>query len=297
MQARILGAIDVGSNSIRLMVARVADHRAKVLATRRITTRMILGVENGFLTGEAIERNAQAIASMVEEARAKGVEEVLAFGTSAMRDAKNRDALIERTREVCGVTIQVLSGEEEAQMAYGGCAPEGECGVIDIGGGSSEVLCGRDGQVRFAASAQIGAVRLMNRLTGDDSDPVRLIKAAREVVRPVAAPARSLGERRWLGVGGTITTLAAMTWGVSKYTSDAIENCPITREGARTWLDRLCSLSIEQRKAIEGLPAHRADVITFGAAILCAVMDEVGAQVVYATDHDNLEGFLTRHVG
>lgn len=294
MQARILGAIDVGSNSIRLMVARVADHRAEVLATRRITTRMILGVVDGFLTGEAIERNAQAVASLAREARAKGAEEVLAFGTSAMRDAKNRDALIERTREVCGVTIQVLSGEEEAQMAYGGCAPEGECGVIDIGGGSSEVLCGRDGQVRFAASAQVGAVRLMNRLAGDDSDPVRLIEAAREVVHPVAAPAREMGERKWMGVGGTITTLAAMTWGVSKYTPDAIENCPITREGARAWLDRLCSLTIEQRKAIPGLPAHRADAITFGAAILCAVLDEVGAQVVYATDHDNLEGRLSR---
>ena len=268
MQARILGAIDVGSNSIRLMVARVADHKVEVLATRRITTRMILGVVDGYLTGEAIERNAQAIASLAGEAREKGAEEVLAFGTSAMRDAKNRGALIERTREMCG--------------------------VIDIGGGSSEVLCGRDGQVRFAASAQMGAVRLMNRLAGDDSDPVRLIEAAREVVHPVVAPAKSLGERRWLGVGGTITTLAAMTWGVSKYTPDAIENCPITREGARAWLDRLCSLTVEQRKDIKGLPAHRADVIAFGAAILCAVMDEVGAQVVYATDHDNLEGMLSQ---
>ena len=117
MQARILGAIDVGSNSIRLMVARVADHKVEVLVTRRITTRMILGVVDGYLTGEAIERNAQAIASLAGEAREKGAEEVLAFGTSAMRDAKNRDALIERTREMCGVTIQVLSGEEEAQMA------------------------------------------------------------------------------------------------------------------------------------------------------------------------------------
>lgn len=292
MQERILGAIDIGSNSIRMMTARVADHRVEVLATRRITTRMILGVVGGCLTGEAIERNAQAIASLVQEARERGAAQVFAFGTSAMRDAQNREALIERTRALCGVTIRVLTGEEEAQMAYGGCAPVGECGVIDIGGGSCETLCGRDGEVRFAASAQMGAVRLMNRLSGDDSDPQRLIAAAREVLHPVVSPARAQGERRWLGVGGTITTLAAMTWGVSKYTPDAIENCPITREGARAWLDRLCGLSVEERKRIPGLPAHRADVISFGAAILCAVMDEVGAQVVYATDHDNLEGFL-----
>ena len=95
MQARILGAIDVGSNSIRLMVARVADHKVEVLATRRITTRMILGVVDGYLTGEAIERNAQAIASLAGEAREKGAEEVLAFGTSAMRDAENRGELID----------------------------------------------------------------------------------------------------------------------------------------------------------------------------------------------------------
>lgn len=292
MQGRILGAVDVGSNSIRLMVARVADQRVQVLATRRITTRMILGVKEGVLSAQAIESNAQAVAELALNARAQGAEAVFAFGTSAMRDAVNRDELIRRAQALCGVEIEVLSGEEEAQMAYGGCAPSGRCGVIDIGGGSSEVLCGQDGRVRFAASAQMGAVRLMQRMDGDDSDAERLILEARRALSPVVAPAREQAVERWIGVGGTITTLAAMTWRVSKYAPDAIEQCPLTRAGAEDWLRRLVSLGLEERRQIPGLPAHRADVIPFGAAILCAVMEETGAQTVYATDHDNLEGFL-----
>lgn len=296
MQGRILGAVDVGSNSIRLMVARVADQGVEVLATRRITTRMILGVEAGVLSGQAIETNAQAIAQLAQEARARGAEEVFAFGTSAMRDAANRAQLIERARALCGVQVEVLSGQEEAQLAYGGCAPSGRCGVIDIGGGSTEALCVQDGQVRFAASAQMGAVRLMQRMNGDATDPQRMIREARGPIERALSEAAGQGAKHWLGVGGTITSLAAMTWGVSKYTPEAIEQCPITREGAREWLNRLTGLSEEARRAIPGLPAHRADVIPFGAAILCAVMEATGAQTVYATDHDNLEGFLLRKV-
>lgn len=296
MQGRILGAVDVGSNSIRLMVARVADQRVEVLATRRITTRMILGVEAGVLSGQAIETNAQAIAQLTQEARSRGAEEVFAFGTSAMRDAVNREQLIERARALCGVRVEVLSGEEEAQMAYGGCAPLGRCGVIDIGGGSTEAICGQDGQVRFAASAQMGAVRLMQRLNGDAADPQRMIEAARGPIEQALSRAAAQGSERWLGVGGTITTLAAMTWGVSKYTPEAIEQCPITREGAREWLNRLTGMSEAARREIPGLPTHRADVIPFGAAVLCATMEVTGAQTVYATDHDNLEGFLLSRV-
>lgn len=292
MESRILGAIDVGSNSIRLMVARVADQAVEVLATRRITTRMILGLEGGRLTEEALAENARAVAQLAAEARERGAEEVFAFGTSAMRDAENRGELIDRARRLGGVQIEVLSGEQEAQLAYGGCAPEGRCGVIDIGGGSCEILCGREGRVEYAGSAQMGAVRLMKRMEGDDSDPQRLIDEARRVLAPVAAPARNHACERWVGVGGTITTLAAMTWGVSKYAPEAIENCPITRQGARQWLDRLAGMDLEARRQIRGLPAHRADVIAFGAAILCAAMEETGAQTVCATDHDNLEGYL-----
>ena len=136
----------------------------------------------------------------------------------------------------------------------------------------------------------------MNRLAGDDSDPVRLIEAAREVVHPVVAPAKSLGERRWLGVGGTITTLAAMDKKVSKYTPGAIENWPVTLENTLGWLDRLCAMTLAERRGLVGLPERRADIIPYGAAILAAVMRRLGLRAVHACDHDNLEGYIRRHM-
>jgi len=296
MQKRVMGVIDVGSNSLRLMVAQADGPRFEVLHTSRVTTRMISGLENGYLNDGTIEQNAQAVCQLAGEAKAHGADSVYAFGTSAMRDALNRETLNDRVQQLCSLRISVMSGEEEAQLAYGGCAPEGRCGVMDIGGGSTEVLCGQDGQVGFAVSARMGAVRLMNALQGDSSDPDVMIAAAREVISPVFSGVREQTVDRWMGVGGTITTLAAMTWRVSKYSPHAIENCPLEKEAVRRWLSHLTGMTVEERKQIIGLPPHRADVIPFGVAILCAVMDETGAQAVYATDHDNLEGYIRQRL-
>lgn len=296
MDTHCLGVLDVGSNSIRLMVARLEAGQLRILHKNRATTRMISGVVEGCLTAEAIEQNAQVIAEFTREAYQAGANEVFAFGTSALRDAKNREVLSDRTEALCGVRVRLMSGEQEAQLAYSGCAPAGRCAVLDIGGGSSEVICGAEGKVLFAASAQMGAVRLMNRLGAQETDAEKMVAEAVRVIEPVVKPVRALTVDRWIGVGGTITTLAAMTWKVSKYTPDAIEQCPLTLEGVETWLDSLTHMSLEARRALPGLPAHRADVIPFGAAILAAEMRLNGAQVVYATDHDNLEGFIRQYL-
>ena len=295
MQAPCLGVIDVGSNSIRLLVGRAQGGQVERLFGHRITTRMLQGVRDGLLTEKAIGENAAAIAELTRLARAHGAQRVLAFGTSALRDAGNREALSDRTQQLCGVRVTLLSGEEEASLAYSGCASEGRCGVIDIGGGSTELLVGADGKVLFAGSARMGAVRLMDRTCGAYDDPEALVQAAQAALEPALAGGLGLPVDRYIGEGGTITTLAAMTWRVSKYTPDAIEHCPLTRQGAQEWLIRLCCMDVEARRAIPGLPAHRADVIPFGTAILCAVMRLTGAQTVYATDRDNLDGYIRLH--
>ena len=292
MKYRRVGVIDVGSNSVRLLVAGAEDGGIRTLCSRRITTRMMLGVKNGNLTEDAIQTNARAIAELAASAREAGAEAVFAFGTSALRDSANREALSDRTEALCGIRVALMSGEEEAQLAYGGCAPEGRCGIIDIGGGSSELLVGADGKVLYADSARIGAIRLMDMMGGNDRDPERLVETALAIVGPVAQGAKGLPVDRWIGEGGSITTLAAICWQVDKYAPDAIENCPLTRGWVEEWLCRLCAMPMEERLRLPGLPAHRADAIPFGAAILAAEMRATGAPVVYATDHDNLEGYI-----
>ena len=162
----IFAVLDVGSNSVRLLVGQWAQGRPVPLHTQKITTRLLSGMAGGLLSPASIRRTAQAIAQLADQARAMGAAQVEGFGTSAMRDGGNRDALIALARHA-GVELRVLSGEEEAGLAYAGAAPQGRRGVVDIGGGSTELLAGKDGAPLAAYSARMGAVRLAEALGGD----------------------------------------------------------------------------------------------------------------------------------
>ena len=291
MNTRTYAVIDVGSNSVRLMIARAQDDRLSVLCRDRATTRLMNGAMDGVLFGESVERTAQAVAAFVHKARAMDADTIDAFGTSALRDAANRESFSDRTEELCGVRVKVVSGEEEARLAYAGAAPEGRCGVIDIGGGSTELIIGEHGRMLRAHSARIGAVRLMNLLEGRLSTSEMLLTSERllaETVRIVCTDSPD----KWIGVGGTITSLAAMTKKVDRYSPDAIEDFPLTADAADAWLRRLCCTTLEERRTLTGLNPARADVIPYGAAILLTVMRMTSAGAVHACDHDNLEGYI-----
>jgi len=295
MDANICAAIDVGSNSVRLMVAQADGPRLTILKTGLITTRLMNGVENGILSEESIERTARAVAEHAASARELGAACIHAFGTSALRDARNSVLFSERTEALCGVRVSVISGVEEAQLAYAGAAPAGRCGVIDIGGGSTELIAGQDGVMLRAHSARLGAVRLMNELQGRQ-DPAEMLSAARARLAETIETVCAEKPDRWVGVGGTITSLAAMTKQVDKYTPGAIENFPLDAETVRAWLYRLAGMPVEERKELIGLPPARADIIAYGAAILLAVMETAPASPVHACDRDNLEGYIRKNM-
>ena len=295
MNNKICAAIDVGSNSVRLMVARSEGEQLSVLHTGRITTRLMNGVTDGVLQGESAENTALAVAAHVETARQLGANLIHAFGTSALRDAKNSDYFSDRTETLCGLRVNIISGVEEAQLAYAGAAPKGKCGVIDIGGGSTELIVGKDGQMLRAHSAQLGAVRLMNELNGRQ-DPDEMVAAAEERLQNTIGTVCTDAPDKWIGVGGTITTLAAMSKKVSKYTPHAIEDYPLTEELVRKWLKSLVEMPVEERRFLIGLTPNRADIIPYGTAILLAVMKSAKADPVHACDRDNLEGYIRRHM-
>lgn len=284
-----IGVLDVGSNSVRLLVADVADGQVLSIHKERITCRLMSGFSDGLLDEGAIERTARAIELLAGKARALGAQTVAGFGTSALREGTNRVLLIARA-ERAGVPIAVVSGEREADLAYAGAAPAGRRGVIDIGGGSTELSAGEDGRVLVARSAQIGAVRLCEAL-GGAMRPDDMLLAARAALSPAWDAIASHPSDGWTGVGGTVTTLAAMTLALSPYDPARVEGFPVTAQAARGWLGRLCSMPLEARKQIVGLNPDRADIIPFGAAILCAFFDLSNVPHISASDSDNLLGY------
>lgn len=287
-----VAALDVGSNSVRLLIAGRSGDQFFPIYTGRVVTRLLEGLKDGLLDERSMARTLSAIDRLAREARSRGATRISGFGTSAMRDGyKNSQALIDRAAEM-GVSLRVLPGEEEALLAYRGAAPEGSAGVIDIGGGSTEFMTGQDGNVLAASSAQMGAVRLKE-LSSGDTDPEKLLKTAREALLPSAREALRFPPRDgWVAVGGTFTALAAMELRLKRYDGEKVQGFRLTAAAAFAWLSRLTGMTNEERLNIPGLIPERADIIPFGAAIAAACFELIGAPFVSISDRDNLLGFL-----
>ena len=289
-----VAVLDVGSNSVRMLIAGRSGDQFFPIYTGRVVTRLLEGLKDGNLSPRSMERTLDAIRSLTDEARTQGVRSIEAFGTSAMRDGyKNSQELIDRAAAL-GVSLRVLPGEEEAALAYVGAAPEGSAGVIDIGGGSTEFMTGLNGRVLAAASAQMGAVRLKE-ISGGATDPERLLKTARSALESSAREALKFPPQDgWVAVGGTFTALAAMELGLTHYDGDKVQSFRLTAAAAFAWLTRLAGMTQEERLKIPGLIPERADIIPFGAAIAAACFELIGQPFVTISDRDNLLGFLRR---
>lgn len=274
--------LDIGSNSVRLLLHLDGQERLELE-----TTRLGQGVADRMLQPQPVARTIAAIERFCGEARAAGVEEIHAFATSAVRDARNREALLEPIKRLCGVEIDVIPGQIEAELAYMGAAEGRRACVIDIGGASTELVAG-DGNVRRAVSLQVGAVRLKERCGKD--------RTAAEAFLTELFSAQKSGFSAWedapfLGIGGTLTTLAAMQQGLKIYDEKRVHGYVLTHETVLNWVDKLWDLPVEQR-VFPGLKPTRADIIAHGALIAEQFMAAFHrAQIVVSTG-DNLHGYL-----
>lgn len=292
MPRKCRAVVDIGSNSVRLLVVQWDGEQAHCIFWDKITTRLIAGMENGLLQPDAIARTAKALEQLTRHARALGAD-VLAFGTSAMRDARNSGLLIEECRPFLP-HIRILSGDEEADLAYAGAAPAGRRGVIDIGGGSTELMVGEDGVRLSARSFQLGAVRLCEAMPGC-SDPADLRQAALSQLqrgREGIAPYLPLS---WVGVGGTVTALAALDLGLSRYDPLRIQDHPLTARFVHRSLETLCAMSPAERAALPAIGPQRSDIIPCGAAILSAFFELFEVDGLLVSDRDNLMGCLKKY--
>lgn len=288
------GAIAIGSNSTRMLAAEKEGNVLKNILRGREETRLFLGLdEEGNIQPERLEYTAQAVCRLAAEARAHGAQEIALFATSATRDAKNGEELGKRIDELCGLSLQVITGEEEAGLAFRAVAGEERRLVMDIGGGSTEFTLGEKGVIAFAASAQMGASRLLKSYPiACVSDAEEAIKEAKRVLSPLAEKILHFPMARgFIGLGGSCTTAAAIQMGRIAH-GDQVEGEIVSFSEAKRQLQLLSALPLEERKKVPGLPPERAVHMPHGLCILIAAMELLQMDAITVSGRNNLDGYL-----
>jgi exopolyphosphatase/guanosine-5'-triphosphate,3'-diphosphate pyrophosphatase len=294
-----VAAFDVGTNTTRLLVADGDGAGPLREVDRRLVfTRLGQGVDaSRRLRPEAISRTAEALGDLRRVASALGAERLRLGATSAVRDAVNRDELLDAVRQVLGVEPDVLSGEEEARLSFLGATadlPSGRYAVTDIGGGSTEFMLGSGSSVEGRISLDIGSVRLTERHLASDPPAPAELKALEadvdEALRAVDGAIPDMAGARLVGVAGTVTTLAALRLGLQRYDASRTHHSCLTRADVDGQYGRLAGLPVARRLEIPCLPRDRADVIVAGAAILSQSMARWSFGEVVVSEKDLLDG-------
>jgi exopolyphosphatase/guanosine-5'-triphosphate,3'-diphosphate pyrophosphatase len=297
--AHRVAVVDIGTNSTRLLVADVADGRVAEVERLSRVTRLGRGVDlSGQLSAEAVEAACEAIAEYValyEEAEA---EEIVAIATSAVRDASNGDAFIAELRERFALSAKVLDGGAEARLTYMGATAEHPPAeptlVIDIGGGSTELIVGIGAEIDFHVSLQAGVVRHTERHVGSDPPATTELEALagdlRASIEEAAAALPGARPKAGIAVAGTPTSLAAVELGLEPYDSEMVHGHVLRLPAIQHLLSQLASVPLEERRGIPGLHPERAPTIVAGVVILVEAMRAFGLDEVRVSEQDILYG-------
>jgi exopolyphosphatase / guanosine-5'-triphosphate,3'-diphosphate pyrophosphatase len=292
-----VAAVDLGSNSTRLLVADVEDGRLDDVVRRLKITRLGEGVdERKRLLPAPIARVRNVLTDFRREAEELGAERTLAVATSAVRDAENGEAFLGEVEWSYGFTTRLLSGNEEAELSFRGAStgrPLAEDTLlIDIGGGSTELVVGSAEGLTFHDSLNMGGVRLTERFLHSDPPTDDELAACSAGARELLAEhvPQDVRPRSAIGVAGTITSIAALDLGLSEYDPGRVEGHRLSRDGIRAQLERLAALPLAERREVPALDPDRAPVIVAGTVILGEVLDHFGLDGLEASEHDILDG-------
>ena len=297
-----LAALDVGTNSTRLLVADVADGAVVAELTREmVITRLGKGVDRtGRFDPAALARTLEVLAGYAETCRRLGVVWRRLVATSATRDAADRRAFLDGVRDLLGVDAEVLTGQAEAATAYRGAtaALEGDLPtlVVDIGGGSTELILGDGRAARAMVSLDIGCVRLFERHLHHDPPTAGEAAALRaDVAAHLAEVAGSLDPSaadRVVGVAGTVTTVTAIALGLDAYDPRRIHRATVDATEITCVADKLAAMTVAERAALPVMARGREDVIAAGALLLDELVRRFGIRQVIASETDILDGIL-----
>ncbi len=287
-----VGAVDLGTNSTRLLVADVEDGHVGEVVRRLAITRLGEGVdEHAELSPAAIARVHAVLDGYAREAAELGAAPVLAVATSAVRDAANGPAFLDGLGERYGWMTRLLDGGEEAETTFRGVTSgrslASDTLLVDIGGGSTELLVGGPDGVSFATSLQAGCVRLTERFLATDPPTSAELDAAAGYVRTLLPP---LEVGAAIGVAGTVTTVAAIDLGLDEYDPVRIHGHRIGHEAVDRVLAELAALPLSERERVRGLEPARAPVIVGGLVVLREVLAHFGLAEIEASERDILHG-------
>lgn len=297
-----VAAIDIGTNSTRLLIAAVDESGAMEEIARLTTiTRLGQGVSDfSLLRDDAINRTVDVLSKYSVVAHDYNVEKIIAVTTSAVRDANNEQAFLDKAREVLGVEPQVISGNQEAHLAYAGVLSDSKIIganrnllVTDIGGGSTEIVFGDLQAPIFSTSLPLGCVRLLEDFFQTDPPAPSDIGTLQLHVRRVLESEldTDLGDRFVpVAVAGTASALAAITLKLKIYDPEKVHLFNLSLDNVLDILDKLSVMHLSERREVVGLEPERADVIVAGTAILAEVMDFFGLDHFIISECDILDG-------
>ena len=294
-----VAAIDIGTNTTRLIVAKVSGSSLEELDRRTTITRLGEGVDgSGSLSKAGVERVFETLADYREIVEELGAQPALALATSAVRDASNGGDFLREVKQRFGFKVRLLSGNEEALLAFRGATIGrtlmSSLLVIDIGGGSTELVLGDAAGPSFHVSLDIGAVRLTERyLHGDPPTPAELDQCT-AIVRELLLERIPTGVRHApraaIGNAGTITTIAALDQGLQVYDRDRVHGYSISRRAVDEQFARLAALPLSERRLVPALEPERAPVIVAGAIVCRELLEVFAFEAIEASELDILDG-------
>ncbi len=284
-----IAAIDVGSNSVRLMMW--AD--GKTLYKRLNTTRLGEGLNrSGAMLPEAIERTAVAVKEFVGIAERDGADKVYAFATAAVRSSSNKQIFINRVKQTAGIDVEVISGEREAEIGILGALGNKDGGIIDVGGASTEITVRNGGRTLYSHSLNLGTVRLYDAAGRDYKKLEKVIEERIAEYGEVPCEGAEM-----FGIGGTATTIASVYLGLKVYDPNCIQGCKVPASAVKRMAEDFTTLSVESIKKVDGMEPRRADLIGGGCLLTYKIMKKTGLDSITVSESDNLEGYVIAKVG
>jgi exopolyphosphatase / guanosine-5'-triphosphate,3'-diphosphate pyrophosphatase len=302
---RIVSIIDIGTNSVRLLVVRLnPNHSYTILSRQKQQVRLGEGeFEDDEIKQEAIERLVMVCRKFTDLARTFSTEEFVAVATSAMREAANQNAILHLLRQEAQIDVRVISGQEEARLIYLGIASglyleDRQAFFIDIGGGSTEIAIGGDRTYHYLESFRLGAIRLSNMyFSRDETGPVlpdqykRVQAHIKDAIIHSVRKIRTLKPVLAIGSSGTIINLAEIAQKTLHQNGSSNET-DLSFKDLQKVIKMLCTLSLDQRKKVPGMNPERADIIIAGAAILETFLKEIGLDSIAVTSRSLQDGLL-----
>ncbi len=298
-----IASIDIGTNTILLLIAEIDQKKLKPLFEAETVVRLGEGLQkNGVLSQEAMERGFQTLTRYLEQCSTMDVKKILAVGTSALREAKNSEYFLKMTKEKLNLSIEIISGEEEAQLSFLAVARDlkdlkKSTMVIDVGGGSTEFILGKGNHITQWVSLPLGIVHFTEQYLV--SGPVKeeewekMEMEIRKLLPRIPHPKEPL---LMVSIGGTGTTLASVEQGLEEFIPEKIHHFVLKKEALKNQLHLYRSKTMDERRKIPGLPSARADVILAGAAILYMTMEKLDCPSVLISCHGVRYGLLYKSI-